>query len=281
MPGKKALSAVRVNRSFQSLEHAACSLMSMNLKWVLKVQYIHLPCGRGWVYRYLFIQPLIQTRVTGAAGTFSSIQRPEKHPGQDSSTLQGRHTNKVTHKITPCSNLAPPVHMICMSLDCGRKPSQTRGIQASSKQTTLGRNQLSDCQVTALTTVIVEPNLGRVVPFKITCKSTTKKAGVGRAARWNCTIKYIVYTLIGTTDRLPSHPVFHESTEDVPLKEPQRVNTDSAHKSIFFLSVRFCFRLTNTHTSKDTCAYMRKQLYMANFSNELFELKDSLKNKET
>ena len=52
-------------------------------------------------------------------------------PGQGASPSQGEHT----HRLMPTANLAYPLHLTCMSLDCGRKPKYAKETHTNTGRT--------------------------------------------------------------------------------------------------------------------------------------------------
>uniref|UniRef100_A0A8C4TKB1 Zinc finger protein 385C n=1 Tax=Erpetoichthys calabaricus TaxID=27687 RepID=A0A8C4TKB1_ERPCA len=58
----------------------------------------------------------------------------QRNPNAGTSAGRGTHTNTPTHQAHTRANLESPIHLTCMSLDCGRKPTQTRGEHANSTQ---------------------------------------------------------------------------------------------------------------------------------------------------
>ena len=46
-----------------------------------------------------------------------------------------RQTSTHTHTLTPMGNLEEPIHLTCMSLECGRKPENLEKTHISTRRT--------------------------------------------------------------------------------------------------------------------------------------------------
>uniref|UniRef100_A0A8C4X4Y9 Collagenase 3 n=1 Tax=Erpetoichthys calabaricus TaxID=27687 RepID=A0A8C4X4Y9_ERPCA len=77
---------------------------------------------------------------TGSRG--SAGAKPSQHRAQGREQIPGRvpthrrtHTNTPTHQAHTRANLESPIHLTCMSLDCGRKPERPEETHADTGRT--------------------------------------------------------------------------------------------------------------------------------------------------
>lgn len=88
----------------------------------MKLQFQSIFVVTGTEYRW----HLLQLEPRGRAGAFSSGQgaKYEGHPGQGTSPSQrrNRQTHSLAHTHKDYWHFSTPVHLTCISSDCGRSP---------------------------------------------------------------------------------------------------------------------------------------------------------------